>query len=373
LLDEMTEAVDVLSADGAAVVWLTSPLINDNVDRSGDFGRPETRDPARMAALNALIARLPERRPGKVAVVDLAGWLAQNPRDAELRSDGVHFDDGDDSAEAARQFLGPAVLAAYGQLWEDDRAARQARAAAEAAAAPAVVGPREGEPLRLVVWGDRTARPIGEALAGWGAADGRLEVTTVVRDDCGVTRPDVRRVAGEDVAVPADCAQRGELRAALAEVDPHAVLVVPGAWEVADQRVAGEPAVHVALTNGVYDDWARAELGEVADLLHDGDRAVLWATTPQLRIDGDPAGELERTVRLNQLLTELVASRARSPWAGLVDLAAESQRWPGGPLAPAYRPDGVSLSAEGAAAVAPWLGGEVLSRVATLAAPADGG
>ena len=367
LLDEMVTAVDALTVDGASVVWLTSPPVNDNVDRAGDFGASDVRDPARMARLNELIAQLPERRPDQVEVVDLAGWLASSGRDAELRPDGVHFDDAG-ALDAARAYLGPALLDAHRRLWDETAPARAEQAAALAAAGPAVIGPEPGEPWRVLVWGDAPTGAIGQALEAWGAAGDDLEVTTVAPAGCGVTTPDARRVDGELVPVPEPCRARTELWEAVARVDPHAVLVVPGRFELADQLVAGEPTTLVAPNTGVYDDWARADLGAVADALHDGRRAVLVGASPPFRIDGDPAGDMARVVRVNQLAAELAASRARRDWMAVVDLAGATQAWPGGPLAPDLRPGGVDYSPEAARRMAEAIGLEIADRLDELAA-----
>jgi len=104
----LLEAVDVLSASGARVVWVKAPV--------PDSGRGDRRpDPAydavapRMEILNDLIARLPALRPGKVRVVDLAAWLGSFDGTERLRPDGMHFSR-ETAAEVAEQFLGPAVL-----------------------------------------------------------------------------------------------------------------------------------------------------------------------------------------------------------------------------------------------------------------------
>jgi peptidoglycan/LPS O-acetylase OafA/YrhL len=115
VLAEMTKAVDVLSSAGARVVWLTTPPVADRV-RATD--QPEWRDPPpaeRIDRFNALVRRLPELRPGKVAVVDLAGWLAASGRDEQLRPDGVHLAD-DKAREVAREWLARAVLDADASL-----------------------------------------------------------------------------------------------------------------------------------------------------------------------------------------------------------------------------------------------------------------
>jgi peptidoglycan/LPS O-acetylase OafA/YrhL len=49
-------------------------------------------DPARMNRLNEIIVEVASRYP-RVAVVDLAGWVASMPDDRRRRPDGVHFDE----------------------------------------------------------------------------------------------------------------------------------------------------------------------------------------------------------------------------------------------------------------------------------------
>jgi len=106
LLDRMLQAVDVLSSDGATVVWLTSPLPNTSRMADKDLAAIA---PDRLSEINDQIAKLPSLRPGKVRVVDLAGWIAQTPNDADRRPDGIHFSR-ESSYTVAEQFLGAAVL-----------------------------------------------------------------------------------------------------------------------------------------------------------------------------------------------------------------------------------------------------------------------
>jgi hypothetical protein len=114
-LSEMLAAVDLLSSNGAAVVWLTSP-----VPGVAAYASPKVQafDPApRHQRFNQLIEQLPSIRPGKVAVVDLAAWIAsQTPdQDAVLRPDGVHFSH-DASVGVCQQYLCDAILQAARQL-----------------------------------------------------------------------------------------------------------------------------------------------------------------------------------------------------------------------------------------------------------------
>ena len=107
---EMNLAVDVLSRDGALVIWMTSPQI--------EFGRgqPEIShdqpisDPARMARLNELIAQVDAARPEMVEL-DLVAHLRSLPggeMDPALRPDGEHFSE-EASADLAG-WLAPEII-----------------------------------------------------------------------------------------------------------------------------------------------------------------------------------------------------------------------------------------------------------------------
>jgi hypothetical protein len=114
-LTEMLAAVDLLASDGAAVVWLTSPLPGAAAYESA---RVQAFDPApRHERFDQLVHQLPGLRPGKVHVVDLATWMAgQTPEeDARLRPDGIHFTH-DASVEVCQRYLCEAILRAATEL-----------------------------------------------------------------------------------------------------------------------------------------------------------------------------------------------------------------------------------------------------------------
>ena len=368
LLDQMVLAVDALSVDGAGVAWLTVPPVNANADPAGQFGGQGSAEPARTERFNELVRQLPQLRPGRVAVVELADWLQASGRDDELRPDGIHFSDGG-ALEVAEQYLGPALDDVHRQLWEQGRDARAAAMADRPA--PGVELPTD-RPVRVLVWGDETALPVGAALASWAptatdvAGAPGLEVTTAATPDCGVARADQRQVAGTAVDVPGACRSRQVLERALAEVDPDVVLVVTGRFETSDQRYSGEPVSWSAPGEGVYDDWLRAELGQAADLLHDGGRAVLWTTSPPYPATGEPTTDWGRADRLNQLLEDLVASPSRASWSGLVDLAVEVGRSAEADPGLAPTADVPALPDATAVAVAPALGRSLVDRLDAL-------
>jgi len=98
---EMLTAVDLLSSQGATVVWLTTPPVNNH--------------PERTDRLNAMIKALPAQRPGKVVVVDFAANLAARPDAAAMRPDGIHLSP-DASHTVAADFFIPRLAAIWKQL-----------------------------------------------------------------------------------------------------------------------------------------------------------------------------------------------------------------------------------------------------------------
>ena len=116
LRNEMLEAIDVLSAHGATVVWLTAPLINPGVDGDAISLRGDAADPSRMIRLNELITEAgAAERPDQAVVIDLAAHvydLGEEEEDIRLRPDGVHFSI-EAAAEVTYDWLGPALLEVY--------------------------------------------------------------------------------------------------------------------------------------------------------------------------------------------------------------------------------------------------------------------
>ena len=76
LRGQMLQTVDALASHGAQVVWLTTPDMPDVGDRTHQFDQ--------------MIRQLPSERPGKVVVLDLAGYLRATGHDHADRPDGIH-------------------------------------------------------------------------------------------------------------------------------------------------------------------------------------------------------------------------------------------------------------------------------------------
>ncbi len=93
LLVELVAAIDTWGSRGATVVLATMPHIDSGRDQ-GYSDLPES-DPARMDRLNEVLREAAAARPGVATIVDVAGWLSEQPggeMDAAKRVDGVHYD-----------------------------------------------------------------------------------------------------------------------------------------------------------------------------------------------------------------------------------------------------------------------------------------
>ncbi|HMJ16445.1 MAG TPA: acyltransferase [Polyangiaceae bacterium] len=113
---ELLSASDLLLADGALVIWLTHPAIQQR-DLGGKL--PETpfseSDPRRMRRMNELIRELERLRPGKLKIVDLAKHMQDLPKgelDPVYRPDGTHFGLAG-ALKMTNNWLGPEVLRVY--------------------------------------------------------------------------------------------------------------------------------------------------------------------------------------------------------------------------------------------------------------------
>lgn len=114
---ELLEAVDLLAARGALVVWLTHPAIDVRDPETGAApvkAYPES-DVARMIRFNELVRELEVLRPGKVVVLDVATYLRDSSGgelDPLFRPDGTHLD-AEGSLRLANDFVGPEVIRLY--------------------------------------------------------------------------------------------------------------------------------------------------------------------------------------------------------------------------------------------------------------------
>jgi peptidoglycan/LPS O-acetylase OafA/YrhL len=114
---DLLQATDVLSAQGALVIWLSCPQFGDvdNTQDTPDMLR--SHQPARVDRLNAIIDEVVAARPATARLVDLGAWMAPHVEDTSMRSDGEHYDltPQDDVVSA---FLQPAILKTWRDWWK---------------------------------------------------------------------------------------------------------------------------------------------------------------------------------------------------------------------------------------------------------------
>jgi peptidoglycan/LPS O-acetylase OafA/YrhL len=115
MLDNYQDAVDVLTADGAVVVWLTGPCIEET-ERAGPFAGTSVFEPERTEHLNdVIIPQVAAANPDRVRVIDINGEICPGGDYTEqlygidgARPDGLHFSD--EGSFATSEWLGPQVL-----------------------------------------------------------------------------------------------------------------------------------------------------------------------------------------------------------------------------------------------------------------------
>jgi peptidoglycan/LPS O-acetylase OafA/YrhL len=376
LTNEMLLAVDTLSAEGADVLWLTSPPVGAGQGQDAQQIRGQGADPVRMQALNALINRLPTERPGKVHVIDLAGWLASTGDDARLRPDGVHFGiEHLEGREAAERFLGPAIVDAFKADW---------KARAELGTTPGTSTPGSSIPpsttptqppstafngpkRKVLVLGDASAQPVVDALTAWGQQTGTLEIVSLIEPQCGVVKAVARVNKATLETTPAECENvTFAWIAAAVNNAPDMVLVVPSVWDVTDVQLPGEPAVR-ALGDQTYDDAAYAQFAAMADALHKAGPPVAWMTFAPIewgKGDQPPpaspyaASDPARVERYNELVSKLAVASGSQRWTGKIDFGKFAADWTAD--SPPLTPDGLAVGPDAAPIVAEWLGNELL-------------
>jgi hypothetical protein len=348
--------------------------------------RGQAAEPARMARLNELINQLPAARPGRVHVVDLAGWLTGTGEDERLRPDGVHFGP-DESKEAATRWLGGALVDTFKQDW----AARQeleARIGASGAGGTAsgttvLTGPGRGTVPNLKqrrattstttpapsarCWCSATAaRRSPTGFKTWGAKTGSLDVTSVIEPKCGLIPTEARLNKGTLETTPPECSNMvfSWLQATVA-VKPDIVVIVPSAWDLTDLRMSGDTELLRHLGDAV-DQALWKQYTSIAASLRKVTTVGMWLSYPPVTVgQADqpppatpyPASDPARVRRLGSLVHDLEGG---TPYSVEVDFADYAARTAGGGGAPTLLGDGVTVSAEALPAVSEWLGNELL-------------
>ena len=357
LRKEMLAAVDLLSSDGAEVMWMTLPPMLAEPGKDALKERGPGADPKRAKRYNELVNELPELRPGKVRVIDLSSWLVNSGEDTRLRPDGVHFGL-ETSREVARRWLADEIVAAYDEDW------RAAHAADGTSPGGAVQGQPASAttPLRVMTVGDSAGLAFAFGFAGFHDATGKVVPLNTASIGCGVGRGGERKNKNKVEAVPKECAAwPDDLPRSLREERPDVVVVTTAIWDLTDRRLPGDDQWR-APGDPVYDDYLRKEFAAYADAAHSTGAEVAWLAYPQIELGKTdhprpaspyPASDPSRQRRQNELVREVATSR---PWMRVLALDEYATTFPGGVMDEDYRLDGVHFTADGAQrVVADWM------------------
>jgi len=222
-------------------------------------------------------------------------------------------------------------------------------------------GPRSalapGAP-RVAVFGDSTALRTGYGLLGHGWTTGSIDV----RDGgthvgCPIARGGlIDYVAAVDEA-DAVCDEWPDRWAAIVERERLDVAVVQaGPWDVTERQLPGTED-WTRIGDPAFDALLRREVSLAVDVLSSAGAVVLWLTTPHVDYPGDhPIDDPVRVDRLNALLRSIDAEREEMV---LADVAPRIEA-----MGPEARPDGVHLTDDAAAELAPWLAEQIVAAAA---------
>lgn len=356
LTKEMTGVIDLMSASGATVFWFTLPKLGAPKGQDPRKLRGEGADPARANRFNELVRNLPNLRPGKVRVIDLADWLEKSGDDQRLRPDGVHFSP-DTAREVSERWLADTIITQFNDDWI---AARKAEFDVKHAGQVA--------PARALVVGDSAGFSLGMGMAMFGEETKTVSVASYARIGCGIGRGGARKNHDRTEPIPKECQSwETDWPARIDRDRPDVVIVVNAMWDVADRQLEGDKTWRRP-GDPKYDDYLNREFSRAADVLHSRGGPVIWLTYPPIDLGRDEKPNRDysvddpaRMARMNEIIREVAKTR---PWMKVADFAEYSKRFPGGQLDPQMRADGVHLTSETAEVVTrDWLAQQVLDVV----------
>jgi peptidoglycan/LPS O-acetylase OafA/YrhL len=221
-------------------------------------------------------------------------------------------------------------------------------------------------PVRIVAFGDSTAKTNATGLIQWGADTGQAVVSDAgTVSGCGITRSEKIKFQGGSQSVPEGCTFWPAYWPEVLVANPADMAVVgDGPWELVDHQRKGDEWRR--LGDPVYDRYVHDELLAATDVLLAHVPKVVWftnfyfhpawGTTEAGR--SDPINDTAPVDRLNAIIRHIATER---PNVVLVDLAAHVATTPGFDTDQSLRPDGVHLSPEASRAMAGWYGPQIVA------------
>lgn len=121
LLEELRAAQELLSRNGALVVWVNLAHYGTLDTEQFNEALRRSHHPDRVDRFNELLDELAAEYPDSARVLDLAGFMADKIDDYDIRYDGSHYSEHGNEAFAV-DYLGPQLL----DLWREWRTASSA-------------------------------------------------------------------------------------------------------------------------------------------------------------------------------------------------------------------------------------------------------
>jgi peptidoglycan/LPS O-acetylase OafA/YrhL len=215
-------------------------------------------------------------------------------------------------------------------------------------------------PVRVVVFGDSTAKADAAGLIAWGRETGRAVVSDAgTIAGCGVTRAAKIQFGVKRITIPDGCKFWPTWWPQVLAQNPADVAVlVDGPWELVPHQIDGDRWRSVG--DPVYDRHVHDELLAAVDVLLAHAPVVVLLTNPHVhpgwgetQAGADPVADPARMDRLNEIIRQVAVDR---PAVTLVDLAAHVASIPGAETDRGLRPDGVHFTLASSRRIADWLG-----------------
>jgi peptidoglycan/LPS O-acetylase OafA/YrhL len=232
----------------------------------------------------------------------------------------------------------------------------------------ATTAPAPAPPVRILAFGDSTAKTNATGLIQWGADTGEAVVSDAgTLAGCGITRADRIKFQGGPSTLPEGCLFWPTHWPEVLAANPADVaLVGDGPWELVDHQRKGDQWRR--LGDPVYDQYVHDELLAATDVLLAHVAKVVWFTNLYFHPAWgtteagrqDPINDTAQVDRLNTIIRRIATER---PGVVLVDLAAHMAGIPGADTDQSLRPDGVHLSPAASRTMADWYGPQIVAAV----------
>jgi peptidoglycan/LPS O-acetylase OafA/YrhL len=378
---------DDVTADGARLVYLTTPHVRNTVDpppmppidQNMDLHRRQIlsvevdearknvpppgfaeNDDARIDHFDALLGQVAAGRGA--TVVDLSAVTSRwkgGELDPTERSSGVGL------TAAASEQIGHVILPLLGYMRRDVTPAPLAPAAAAATPLPTAppVRPRirvePGRMVNVLEVGDSVSFNVGYGLQLWSNAQRGMKVSNAGQLGCPVARGGSYRFLREIEHFAPSCDWATKFPTYVDDSQPDVVVLASGIWEVVDRILPGDDRWrHIGQPD--VDHYELAEVLSAIDALGRQGATVVLLTYPHFEAGRDqgfsglPESDPARVDRLNAILRDAVSRRPGV--ATLVDLQGWLAQQPGGELDPAKRDDGLHFTDAYVPAIGAWLG-----------------